>query len=149
VDDGVLGGGGKLRVRLLGAEYRSLHSGVGRDQRARIELSEAAVIMRTKRNTYTGYSIGCAGVWGVILLLGRRRLDSQTWNTLRLMCGGWWIGWTSATIARLGYPPPKPLTPAGEKRLRIISSVLVALGLANTVRMFAAGHRPTGSTPGA
>jgi hypothetical protein len=105
--------------------------------------------MRTKRNTYTGYSIGCAGVWGVILLLGRRRLDSQTWNTLRLMCGGWWIGWTSATIARLGYPPPKPLTPAGEKRLRIISSVLVALGLANTVRMFAAGHRPTGSTPGA
>jgi hypothetical protein len=105
--------------------------------------------MRSKSNTYTGYSIGCAGVWGVILLLGRRRLDPQTWNTLRLMCGGWWIGWTSATIARIGYPPPKPLTPAGEKRLRIISSVLVALGLANTVRMFAARNRPTGSTPGA
>jgi hypothetical protein len=105
--------------------------------------------MRTQRNTYTGYSIGCAGVWGVILLLGRRRLDSQTWNTLRLVCGGWWIGWTSATIARIGYPPPKPLTPAGEKRLRIISSVLVALGLANTVRMFAASKRPRASTPGA
>jgi hypothetical protein len=105
--------------------------------------------MRTQRNTYTGYSIGCAGVWAVILLLGRRRLDAQTWNTLRLVGGGWWIGWTSATIARIGYPPPKPLTPAGQERLRIISSVLVVLGLANTVRMFAAGKQPTGSTPAA
>ena len=98
--------------------------------------------MRTQRNTYTAYSIGCAGVWGVILLLARRRLDSQTWNTLRLVCGGWWIGWTSATIARIGYPPPKQLTPAGEKRLRIISIVLIALGLTSTFRMFAAGKRP-------
>jgi len=37
------------------------------------------------------------------------------------------MGWTSATIARIGYPPPKQLTPAGEKRLRIISIVLIAL----------------------
>lgn len=105
--------------------------------------------MRTQRNTYTGCSIGCAGVWGVILLLGRRRLDSQAWNTLRLVCGGWWTGWLSATIARIGYPPPKPLSPAGEKRLRNVSIVLVALGLANTFRMFAARKRPSGSTPGA
>jgi hypothetical protein len=105
--------------------------------------------MRTERNTYTGYSIGCAGVWGAILLLGRRRLDAQTWNTLRLVCGGWWMGWTSATIARIGYPPPKQLTPAGEKRLRTISIVLVALGLISTLRMLAAGKRPPGSTPGA
>lgn len=105
--------------------------------------------MRTRRNTYTAYSIGCGGVWGIILLLGRRRLDSQTWNTLRLVCSGWWMGWTSATLARIGYPPPKPLATAGEKRLRIISSVLVALGLANTVRMFAAGKRPPASTAGA
>jgi len=72
--------------------------------------------MRTQRNTYTAYSMGCAGVWGVILLLGRRRLDSQTWNMLRLVCSGWWMGWTSATIARIGYPPPEQLTSAGEKR---------------------------------
>lgn len=104
--------------------------------------------MTTKRDTYTTYSIGCAGVWGAILLLGRRRLDSQTWNTLRLVSGGWWMGWLSATIARIGYPPPKQLTPAGEKRLRIISSVLVALGLGNTVRMFAGHKRPPESTPG-
>jgi hypothetical protein len=103
----------------------------------------------SKRNTYTTYSIGCAGVWGVILLVGRRRLDSQTWNTLRLVCSGWWLGWTSASIARVAYPPPKQLTPASEKRLRMISIVLIALGLASTSRMFAAGKRPPGSTHGA
>ena len=102
--------------------------------------------MRTQRNTYTAYSIGCAGVWGVILLLGRRRLDPERWNTLRLVCSGWWMGWTSATIARIAYPPAKQLTPAGEKRLRIISIVLIALGLAITVRMLAAGRR---TPPGA
>jgi hypothetical protein len=105
--------------------------------------------MSRQRNTYTAYSIGCASVWGVILLLGRRRLDAQTWNTLRLVCGGWWMGWTSATIARIGYPPPRQLTPSGEKRLRTISIVLVALGLISTRRMFAAGKRPPGSTPSA
>ena len=105
--------------------------------------------MRMQRNTYTAYGIGCAGVWGVILLLGRRRLDSQTWNTLRLVCGGWWMGWTSATIARIAYPPPKQLMPAGEKRLRIISIVLIALGLAGTARMLAAGKQLPESTPGA
>jgi hypothetical protein len=98
-------------------------------------------LMRTRLNTYTAYSIGCAGVWGVILLVARRRLDVQTRNTLQLVCGGWWIGWTSATIARIGYPPPKPLTPAAEKRLRIVSSVLVALGLTNTIRLLATGKQ--------
>jgi hypothetical protein len=97
--------------------------------------------MERQGNTYTQYSVGCAGVWGVILLLGRRRLDAQTWATLRLVCGGWWMGWTSATIARIGYPPPKPLTPVGEKRLRTISIVLVALGLGSTARMLVAGKR--------
>jgi hypothetical protein len=98
--------------------------------------------MRARLNTYTSYSIGCAGVWGAILLLAQRRLDAQTQNTLRLVCGGWWIGWTSATIARAGFPPPAPLTPAGEKRLRTISIVLIALGLTNTVRLLATGHAP-------
>lgn len=100
--------------------------------------------MTTSRlNTYTAYSIGCAGVWSVILLVARRRVDAQARNTLQLVCGGWWIGWTSATIARIGYPPPKPLTPAAEKRLRIVSSVLVALGLANTIWFVATNkHAP-------
>ena len=103
--------------------------------------------MNTRRDTYTTYSIGCAGVWGIILLLARRRVDSETANTLRLVCGGWWMGWTSATIARIGYPPPKPLTPAAEKRLRIVSTGLVALGLINIIRLLAAGKRPARSAP--
>ncbi len=98
--------------------------------------------MRTRLNTYTTYSIGCAGVWGAILLVAQRRLDAQNRDTLRLVCGGWWIGWTSATIARIGFPPPKPLTPAAEKRLRVVSIVLVALGLTNTIRFLATGKRP-------
>jgi hypothetical protein len=105
--------------------------------------------MRTRRNTYAAYSIGCAGVWAAILLLARRRLDSQTWNTLQLVCGGWWLGWTSATIARISYPPPKQLAPAADKRLRNVSIVLVALGLTSIVRMLATGKRPPRSTPDA
>lgn len=98
--------------------------------------------MRARLNTYTTYSIGCASVWGAILLVAQRRLDAQSRNTLQLLCGGWWIGWTSATIARIGFPPPKPLTPAAEKRLRIVSIVLVALGLINTIRFLAGGTLP-------
>jgi hypothetical protein len=103
--------------------------------------------MRTRLNTYPAYSIGCAGVWGVILLLARRRLDSQTRNTLQLVCSGWWMGWTSATIARIGLPPPKQLTPAAEKRLRIVSIALIALGLVSTIRMLAAGKRRQSKAP--
>lgn len=105
--------------------------------------------MTTRLNTYTSYSIGCAGVWGVILLLARRRLDSQTRNTLRLVCSGWWIGWTSATIARIGYPPPKQLAPAAEKRLRNVSVVLVAVGLTSVIRMLTTGKQPPNSAPDA
>jgi hypothetical protein len=103
--------------------------------------------MRTRRNTYTAYSIGCAGVWGVILLLARRRLDSQTRHTLELVCGGWWIGWTSATIARISYPPPKQLTPAGYKRLRTLSIALIALGLISAIRTLASGERRPSGAP--
>lgn len=105
--------------------------------------------MTPRRDTYTTYSIGCASVWGLILILARRRVDAQTWNTLRLVCSGWWTGWTSATIARIGYPPPKQLSPAGDKRLRIISSVLAALGLFGAARLLIAGKRTPEGTPGA
>ena len=97
--------------------------------------------MRTRLDTYTGYSIGCASVWGVILLLAQRRLDSQTRKALRLVCSGWWIGWTSATIARTSFPPPKQLPPAAEKRLRIVSIVLIALGVVSVTRVLATGKR--------
>ena len=107
-----------------------------------------ALPRRARLNTYTSYSVGCAGVWGAILLLAQRRLDSQTQNTLRLVCGGWWMGWTSATIARAGFPPPVPLTPAAEKRLRILSIMLVALGLTNAMRLLVTGKQPRAKRAG-
>jgi hypothetical protein len=99
-------------------------------------------------NTYTAYSIGCASVWGVILLAGRP-LDSQTRNTLRLVCGGWWMGWTSATIARIVYPQPRQLTAASEKRFRVVSIVLVALGFTGTIRRLATAKRAPRAAPDA
>lgn len=62
--------------------------------------------MHPLRRTYTGYSIGCAVVWAVILTLVRAA-NPERLHTFLLVCGGWFIGWTSATIARSVYPPPK------------------------------------------
>jgi hypothetical protein len=31
----------------------------------------------------------------------------HTFHTVLIVFGGWMIGWTSATIARWFYPPPK------------------------------------------
>ena len=97
-----------------------------------------------RRDTYTRYSIGCAAVWAVILAAAQGRLDPPTRRTLLLVCGGWWTGWTSATIARVSYPPPKPLGPGAQKKLARISLVLVAAGLGNVVRLLAWGKRPAG-----
>jgi len=97
--------------------------------------------MRSKLNTYTGYSVGCAVVWAAILAVAQRRLDAQDRTTLRLACGGWWAGWTSATIARAGYPPPKKLTPQAERRLAVVSLGLVAMGLASVIRLLVRGDR--------
>jgi hypothetical protein len=71
--------------------------------------------------TYVRYSVGCAGVWALILAAGARTLDPEEWDRLRLTCAGWWMGWTSATIARVVYPPPKSLAPEAEKRLATAS----------------------------
>jgi hypothetical protein len=98
----------------------------------------------TRLNTYMSYSVGCAAVWGVILAVARRRLDPQSWNTLRLLSVGWWSGWTSATIARASYPPPKKLKPGAEKRLRNVSIVLIAIGAISILRLLAAGKRRAG-----
>jgi hypothetical protein len=95
--------------------------------------------MRAKLNTYTGYSIGSAVVWAAILAVGERRLDAHNRSTLRMACGGWWTGWTSATIARAAYPPPKKLSPEAEQRLAVVSLGLVALGLGNVIRLLVTG----------
>jgi hypothetical protein len=63
--------------------------------------------MKRYTNTYTGYSIGCAIVWAVILAVISAKADYATRHTFFLVCAGWVIGWLSATIARIVYPPPK------------------------------------------
>lgn len=64
--------------------------------------------MHKRSNTYTGYSIGCAAVWAVILAVVSTTADDATRRTFLLVFGGWVMGWLSATIARAVYPPPKP-----------------------------------------
>lgn len=63
------------------------------------------------RKTYTAYSIACALVWAVILV-SVALWSPERLHTFLLVGGGWLIGWTSATIARSVYPPPKGKIPA-------------------------------------
>jgi membrane associated rhomboid family serine protease len=102
--------------------------------------------IRARLNTYTGYSIGCAAVWAALLATGRGLLDAKNWDMLRLGAAGWWAGWLSATIARVGYPPPRTLTDAGQRRLEKVSLVLVVLGFVNFVRLLITGRRRAGGT---
>jgi hypothetical protein len=103
--------------------------------------------MKTRANTYTRYGVGCAVVWAIILAAAQFRLDPRSRATLRMACGAWWAGWTSATIARVGYPPPKPLTPEAEKRLGLVSLGLVALGLGGVIRLLVTGKMADGRAP--
>jgi hypothetical protein len=59
------------------------------------------------RDTYTGYAIGCAAVWALIWLIALRTAKKETLDKLRITFPAWVMGWTSATIARYVYPPPK------------------------------------------
>jgi hypothetical protein len=63
--------------------------------------------MRDRRGTYAAYSIGCAVVWAVLLAIVAAKGETAKLRTITLVCCGWWIGWTSTTIARHLYPPPK------------------------------------------
>lgn len=63
--------------------------------------------MRWGRRTYTAYGIACAVVWLVVLAIAGAAADESKRRAIRLTCGGWWLGWLSATIARQVYPPPR------------------------------------------
>lgn len=63
--------------------------------------------MRSQLRTYTAYSIACAVVWIVLIAIGLARGNTTTQHTVLFVMLGWWIGWTSATIGRYVYPPPK------------------------------------------
>ncbi|MGH3408707.1 MAG: hypothetical protein ACRDRJ_40365 [Streptosporangiaceae bacterium] len=58
-------------------------------------------------NTYTAYSIGFFAAWAVLLAICAATVSSKTMGYIFAISGGSVIGWTSATIARVVYPPPK------------------------------------------
>lgn len=63
--------------------------------------------MHPRFRTYGAYSIGCAVVWAVILIVVAGTASTGTRNKFLLAFGGWAVGWLSASIARVVYPPPK------------------------------------------
>lgn len=62
-------------------------------------------------NTYTAYSIGCIIAWAVVWTLVLTIDPKKDLGYVLLIFIGWIIGWTSATIARVMYPPPKRWRP--------------------------------------
>jgi hypothetical protein len=60
--------------------------------------------VRTSRQSYTAYSIGCAVVWGAILGVLTARGEREKLRRILPVFGGWWMGWMSATIARYVCP---------------------------------------------
>ena len=67
--------------------------------------------MRKRRQSYTAYSIGCAVVWAAILGVLAAHGEREKLHKILPVFGSWWMGWTSATIARYVYPPPKARPP--------------------------------------
>jgi hypothetical protein len=63
--------------------------------------------MRKRFRTYTAYSIGTAIVCGAVLLVAWLIDSSSTLHTFWLVSLGFFLGWLSATIARVVYPPPE------------------------------------------
>lgn len=85
--------------------------------RARLALIRSGLIQRIRllrkySRTYIGYSIACGVVWAVILTVVWTYEGGTTRHTFAVFFGGWAIGWLSASIARVVYPPPKPRRPA-------------------------------------
>ena len=60
-------------------------------------------------------------VWTVILALVWARACAATRHTFALIFGGWVIGWLSATIARVVYPPPRTPPRRNHARLEAVA----------------------------
>jgi hypothetical protein len=85
-------------------------------RQARISLVRSGLIQRVRllrkySGTYIGYSIGCALVWAIIFAAVFTQAGDGTRHTFAVFFGGWAIGWLSASIGRLVYPPPKSRRP--------------------------------------
>ena len=79
-----------------------------------MEASPGHPILRPGRmNTYTAYGIGFFAAWAVLLAICAATVSDKTLGYIFAIFGGSVIGWTSATIARVVYPPPKKRQMAG------------------------------------
>lgn len=72
--------------------------------------------MRAPRQGYAIYSIACAAVWAAILGVLAAAGEKEKLRRVLPVFGGWWIGWTSATIARAVHPPPTSRPRPGFRR---------------------------------
>ncbi len=61
--------------------------------------------MKQRLRTYTAYGIACLIAWAIVLPAAAALDSKAVLHTTLVLCGGWWIGWISATIARAVYPP--------------------------------------------
>jgi hypothetical protein len=89
--------------------------------RARMSLLRSGLMQRIRllrkySGTYVGYSIACGLVWAVILTTVFTHAGDATRHTFAVFFGGWAIGWLSASIGRVVYPPPKPRRPVDAGR---------------------------------
>ena len=92
------------------------HGDDGLPRPARMSLIKSGLIERVRllrkyAGTYAGYSVACALVWTVILAAVWSQAGDGTRHTLTVFFGGWAIGWLSASIGRVVYPPPKSRRP--------------------------------------
>ncbi len=60
-----------------------------------------------RRNTYTAYSIWSFVAWAVLWVILATTLTKGALGYILICFIGWVIGWASATLARVLYPPPK------------------------------------------
>lgn len=68
-----------------------------------------------RMNSYTMYSVGCAVAWAVALTIVGTTGSRHRFDQVLVFFGGWVVGWTSATLARVVYPPPKKRGQSGPR----------------------------------
>lgn len=81
--------------------------GTAEDVLTRARTSDWKAVMR---RSWWMYSIGLAVAWAITLVLVRAVRGKPDAEQTLLVCGGYFLGWVSATIARYIYPPPKKWT---------------------------------------
>ena len=74
--------------------------------------------MRLQRRSYTAYSIGCAIAWAAVLGILAARGEKEKLRRVLPVLGGWWLGWTSATIARYVSSGSQVSTAMGPRPVR-------------------------------